>query len=72
MNRKMECPICKRKALFVGIHDDEGNYHGPMGCEYEEFCKEKRCEWKNHNGICNLPVCMKEVSHADARKSKKD
>lgn len=40
--------------------------------KHREFCKEKRCEWKNHNGICNLPVCMKEVSHADARKSKKD
>ena len=37
-----------------------------------EFCKEKHCEWRNRNGICNLPVCMKEVSHADARKSKKD
>lgn len=40
--------------------------------KHREFCKEKRCEWKNHNGICNLPVCMKEVSHADARKSEKD
>lgn len=40
--------------------------------KHREFCKQKHCEWKNHNGICNLPVCMKEVSHADARKSKKD
>ena len=35
MDRKMECPICKKKAVFVGVHDDEGNYHGLMGCEYE-------------------------------------
>ena len=35
MDRKMECPICKKKALFVGVHDDEGNYHGLVGCEYE-------------------------------------
>ena len=31
----MECPICKKKVLFVGVHDDEGNYHGLVGCEYE-------------------------------------
>ena len=27
MDRKMECPICKKKAVFVGVHDDEGNYY---------------------------------------------
>lgn len=31
----MECPICKKKVLFVGVHDDEGNYNGLVGCEYE-------------------------------------
>lgn len=36
MDRKMECPICKKKAVFVGVHDDEGNYHGLMGCDYED------------------------------------
>lgn len=29
------CPFCGKKALFVGVHDDEGNYHGQIGCEYE-------------------------------------
>ena len=28
--------------------------------KHREFCKEKHCEWRNRNGICNLPVCMKE------------
>ena len=37
-----------------------------------EFCKEKHCEWVDRNGICNLPVCMKEVLHANTRKSEKD
>lgn len=37
-----------------------------------EFCKEKHCEWRNRNGICNLPVCMKEVPHANTRESEKD
>ncbi len=36
LDRKMECPICKKKAVFVGVHDDEGNYHGLMGCDYED------------------------------------
>lgn len=54
----------QKEPLFV--------YHWEYDGKYREFCKEKRCEWKNHNGICNLPVCMKEVSHADARKSGKD
>ena len=29
------CPFCGKKSLFIGVHDDEGNYHGPLGCEYE-------------------------------------
>ena len=35
MHKKMECPICKREVLFVGIPDDEGNFRGLVGCEYE-------------------------------------
>ena len=31
-----ECPFCKKSAVFVGVHDDEGNYHGNLGCEYEQ------------------------------------
>lgn len=30
-----KCPFCKKSAVFVGVHDDEGNYHGNLGCEYE-------------------------------------
>lgn len=30
------CPFCGEKSLFIGVHDDEGNYHGPLGCEYEQ------------------------------------
>lgn len=32
----MICPFCKEKKVFIGVHDDEGNYHGRIGCEYEE------------------------------------
>lgn len=29
------CPFCGENKVFVGVHDDEGNYHGRIGCEYE-------------------------------------
>lgn len=30
------CPFCKKRAVFIGVHDDEGNYKGRPGCEYEQ------------------------------------
>lgn len=30
------CPWCKKHAVFIGVHDDEGNYHGRLRCDYEE------------------------------------
>ena len=30
-----ECLFCKKKVISIGVHDDEGNYHGELGCEYE-------------------------------------
>lgn len=46
----------------------------PYHWEYESksICRRRSCEWKNRNGVCNLPSCMKEVLHADARKPEKD
>lgn len=35
-------------------------YHWEHDGKHREFCKKKYCEWRNRNGICNLPVCMKE------------
>jgi hypothetical protein len=29
------CPFCKKNAVFIGVHDDEGNFHGLLGCDYE-------------------------------------
>ena len=29
------CPFCQQQAVFIGVHDDEGNYHGRIGCDYE-------------------------------------
>lgn len=29
------CPFCGKQAVYIGVCDDEGNYHGQIGCEYE-------------------------------------
>lgn len=30
-----ECPFCGKDVVYIGVHDDEGNYKGEIGCEYE-------------------------------------
>ena len=57
MDRKMECPICKKKALFVGVHDDEGNYHGLVGCEYENDPWSGLSYALHHEGWGDCPMC---------------
>ena len=36
MDELCQCPYCGLDKIFVGVHDDEGNYHGRVGCEYEK------------------------------------
>lgn len=31
----IKCPFCGEQAIHVAVCDDEGNYHGLVGCEYE-------------------------------------
>ena len=53
----MECPICKKKVLFVGVHDDEGNYHGLVGCEYENDPWSGLSYAIHHDGWGDCPLC---------------
>ena len=53
----MECPICKKKVLFVGVHDDEGNYHGLVGCEYENDPWSGLSYALHHEGWGDCPMC---------------
>ena len=55
--KKMECPICKKKVLFVGVHDDEGNYHGLVGCEYENDPWSGLSYALHHEGWGDCPMC---------------
>ena len=36
MAEPKQCPFCGHDKIFVGVHDDEGNYHGRVGCDYEK------------------------------------
>ena len=37
MSELRPCPFCGRKdAVTIKVFDDEGNYRGELGCEYEQ------------------------------------
>ena len=57
MHKKIDCPICKKKVVFVGVHDDEGNYHGPVGCEYENDPWSGLSYALHHDGWGDCPLC---------------
>ena len=57
MHKKMECTICKKKVLFVGVHDDEGNFHGLVGCEYENDPWSGLSYALHHDGWGDCPLC---------------
>ena len=57
MHKKMECPICKKKVLFVGVHDDKGNFHGLVGCEYENDPWSGLSYALYHDGWGDCPLC---------------
>ena len=54
---KYVCPLCGQKALFVGVHDDEGNYHGLVGCEYENDPWSGLSYALHHEGWGDCPLC---------------
>lgn len=54
---KYVCPFCGQKTLFVGVHDDEGNYHGLVGCEYENDPWSGLSYALHHEGWGGCPLC---------------
>lgn len=51
------CPFCKEKKVFIGVHDDEGNYKGRIGCGYEEDPWSGLCYALHHEGWGNCILC---------------
>ncbi len=57
MNELRKCPFCKKKAVFIGVHDDEGNYHGRIGCKYENDAWSGLCYALHHEGWGDCILC---------------
>ena len=36
MTELKRCPFCGKNAVYIGVCDDEDNFHGHLGCEYEQ------------------------------------
>ena len=54
---KYICPFCGQRTLFVGVHDDEGNYKGRPGCEYESDPWSGLCYAIHHDGWGDCILC---------------
>lgn len=54
---KYTCPFCGKKSIFVGVHDDEGNYKGRPGCEYESDPWSGLCYAIHHDGWGECILC---------------
>lgn len=57
MEKYIKCPICKEDKIFVGVHDDEGNYKGAPGCGYESDPWSGLCYGLHHNGWGECLLC---------------
>lgn len=57
IEKNYTCPICGKKSLFVGVHDDEGNYHGMLGCEYEQDPWSGLAYALHHDGWGDCVLC---------------
>lgn len=53
----MKCPFCGKNAIFVGVHDDEGNYKGEVGCEYESDPWSGLSYGMHHDGWGECILC---------------
>ena len=54
---KYTCPFCGKRSIFVGVHDDEGNYKGRPGCEYESNPWSGLCYAIHHDGWGDCILC---------------
>ena len=54
---KYTCPFCGQKSIFVGVHDDEGNYKGRPGCEYKSDPWSGLCYAIHHDGWGECILC---------------
>ena len=51
------CPFGADHKVWIGVHDDEGNYHGTIGCEYEADHWSGITYALHHGGWGDCPLC---------------
>jgi len=57
MTELKPCPFCADHKVWIGVHDDEGNYHGTTGCEYEADHWSGLTYGLHHDGSGDCPMC---------------
>ena len=53
----LPCPCCGKNIVSVGVYDDEGNYHGELGCEYESDPWSGKVYGLRHKGWAGCILC---------------
>lgn len=51
------CPFGADHKVWIAVHDDEGNYHGEIGCEYETDPWSGLSYGLHHDGWGTCPLC---------------
>ena len=59
--KNIKCPFCGEKKIYIGVHDDEGNYHGSVGCEYESDPWSGLCYGLHHAGWGECILCTDDT-----------
>lgn len=53
----LPCPCCGENAVSIGVYDDEGNYRGEIGCEYESNPWSGKAYGLRHKGWAGCILC---------------
>jgi len=62
-NHKLKpCPFCHKDAVFIGVHDDEGNFHGLLGCDYESKPWSGLSYALHHEGWGDCIMCTDDAN----------
>lgn len=56
------CPLCGEDKLHIGVHDDEGNYHGELGCAYESDPWSGLSYGIHHDGWGECILCTDDTN----------
>lgn len=59
-----QCPFCHKYAVHIAVCDDEGNYHGQLGCEYESNPWSGLGYYLYHEGWGDCILCTDDMNQS--------